>query len=126
VLINDSSKGTRHRNKQQINNPSQDFDLLAGDFELARDPPRLDDLLRAIDIGKEQLEGFHPLHEAGFEKGPFRAQHHAGNDIERDQALDSVLFAIGDADPAKQQLRLRTARSRSPAGVAASQLAILP
>ena len=36
-------------------------------------------------------------------------QHHAGNDVERDQALAGVLLAIdgeGDADTAKQQFRL--------------------
>jgi hypothetical protein len=87
--------------------------------KIGRDAPGLDDLLRAIDIGKEQIEGFHPLHKAGFEAGPFRAQHHAGNDIERDQPLGSVLFSLtinreSDADPAKQQLRLRAARGENP------------
>jgi hypothetical protein len=37
-MINESSKGTRNRKKKQINNPSQDFGFLAGDFELAEKP----------------------------------------------------------------------------------------
>jgi hypothetical protein len=75
--------------------------------------------LSAIDIGEEQVESFHPLHEASFQKGPFRAEHHARNNVERDQPLGSVLFPFaidreGDTDPAKQQLRLRAARSEKP------------
>jgi hypothetical protein len=32
--------------------------------KISGDAPRLDDLPRAIDIGEEEVEGFHPLHEA--------------------------------------------------------------
>ena len=67
------------------------------------------------------VEGFHPLHEACFETGPFRTQHHAGNDVEGDQPLGAVFLPLavdreGDADPAKQQLCLCAAGGEKPGG----------
>ncbi|MGH6839386.1 MAG: hypothetical protein ACREDT_11420, partial [Methylocella sp.] len=38
VLINDSSKGARDGKKKQINNPSQDFDFVVGEFKLTAKP----------------------------------------------------------------------------------------
>ena len=100
--------------------------------KIGRDAPGLDDVLGPIDVGKEQVQRFHPLHETRLEAGPFRAQHHARNDIERDQPLGPVLFAFaidgeGDADPAEQKLGLRAAGGERPRPASPrAKLATLP
>ena len=67
------------------------------------------DLLLAIDIAEEGVEGADPLAQPGGEPVPFGARQDAGDQVEGDQPLRVPTLPIdreGDADAAEQQLRL--------------------
>ena len=77
--------------------------------QFRRDQAGLQYVLRAIDIGQEHVERLHPLLQALFQPGPFRAGDDARHDVERDQSLRGLRVSInskGDADAAEEQFGL--------------------
>ena len=79
--------------------------------QILGDDAGADDVARAIDIGKEQVERRHALPQALFEPLPFGACQDARHDVERDQPFGGIGVAIdrkGDADAAEKQFGLAT------------------
>ena len=67
------------------------------------------DLARAVDVLDESVQRLDALGQALFQEPPFGRRHDARDDVERDQALLRVGFAIdreGDADAAEDQFGL--------------------
>jgi hypothetical protein len=61
----------------------------------------LEYLLVVIDVGEEKIERAHALLQPGLENAPLVRRNDARNDVERNQALGSSVFAIhgkGDSD----------------------------
>ena len=70
------------------------------EHQLRRDQPVLEHLLRAVDVGQEQVERLHPLAHAGLDHRPVRGRDQARDHVERQDAVDRVAVAVdreGDA-----------------------------
>ena len=68
--------------------------------QLGRDEPVLERLLRAVDVGQEQVEGLHALAHAGLDHRPVGGGDDPRDHVERQDAVDRVAVAVdreGDA-----------------------------
>ena len=77
--------------------------------------PRLQDFLRAVDVGEEHIQRLDALEKPGLQPLPLGAAEHARHDIEGDQPLGRILVAIdgeSNADSPEQKFRLRPAGSK--------------
>ncbi len=73
--------------------------LLAREHQLGRDHLVLETLLFLIDVGDEQIERGHALDEPGLDALPLARRDDARHEVEREDALETVLLAVhGEGD----------------------------
>ena len=81
--------------------------LRAGGDQRGRDHAIFQDLLFAVDITEEKVQGLQPLPDACLDQVPFRSSDDPREDVEREDPLDAFVFAVnGEGDAlAHEQLR---------------------
>ena len=97
--------------------------------ELGGNPPRAKDLLAVVDVVEECVQRPHALAQALLERAPLACRQDPRDDVERNQALGTLVLAVdreGDADAMEERIRLGAPPRESVGRLALQPRAVAP